>query len=119
MALPLVMSLVTRSCTYDHERAGNPGGPRLPGQGIRQHERIREAAECGWLGEIEGLQVSLQAAVRKPRRSAGPAPAEPPSNSAHPDHPPLAMTAAAVGTAIHTVTGTPTPPLSRQLQERG
>jgi len=30
------MSLVTRSCTYDPERAGNPVGPRLRGQGIRQ-----------------------------------------------------------------------------------
>jgi hypothetical protein len=29
------------------------------------HERIREATEHGWLGKIEGLQVSLQAARRK------------------------------------------------------
>jgi hypothetical protein len=29
------------------------------------HERIREATERGWLGEIEGLQVSLQAARQK------------------------------------------------------
>src|SRR5580700_5043047 len=36
MALPLVMSMVTRSCTYGPEGAGNPGGPRLPGPGIRR-----------------------------------------------------------------------------------
>ncbi len=43
-----------------------------PQQGVRLaeiitslHERIREAAERGWLGEIEGLQVSLEAARQK------------------------------------------------------
>lgn len=43
-----------------------------PRQGVRLaeiitglHERIREATERGWLGEIEGLQVSLQAARQK------------------------------------------------------
>jgi len=43
-----------------------------PLQGVRLaeiitslHERIREATERGWLGEIEGLQVSLDAARQK------------------------------------------------------
>jgi hypothetical protein len=43
-----------------------------PRQGVRLaeiitglHERIREATERGWLGEIEGLQVSLDAARQK------------------------------------------------------
>ena len=44
-----------------------------PRQGVRLaeiiitglHERIREATERGWLGEIEGLQISLQAARQK------------------------------------------------------
>ncbi len=29
------------------------------------HERIREATERGWLGEVEGLQVSLAGARQK------------------------------------------------------
>jgi hypothetical protein len=28
-------------------------------------ERITEARDCGWLGEVEGLQVSLDAARQK------------------------------------------------------
>jgi hypothetical protein len=43
-----------------------------PTQGVRLaeiitnvHERIREATERGWLGEVEGLQVSLTAARQK------------------------------------------------------
>jgi hypothetical protein len=29
------------------------------------HERVREATDRGWLGEVEGLQVSLAAARQK------------------------------------------------------
>jgi hypothetical protein len=29
------------------------------------HERVREATERGWLGEVEGLQVSLAGARQK------------------------------------------------------
>jgi hypothetical protein len=52
-----------------------------PQQGVRLaeiitslHERIREATERGWLGEIEGLQVSLDAA----RQEDGTDPPDPP-----------------------------------------
>jgi hypothetical protein len=43
-----------------------------PAQGVRiaeiissLHERVCEATERGWLGEVEGLQVSLNAARQK------------------------------------------------------
>lgn len=43
-----------------------------PAQGLRLaeiitnlHERLREARERGWLGEVEGLEVSLAGARQK------------------------------------------------------
>jgi hypothetical protein len=48
------------------------------------HERIREATERGWLGEVEGLQVSLAGARQKLQqmrkiRLQGPVPLQSPS----------------------------------------
>ena len=39
--------------------------PRLAGIIHNLHERIAEARMNGWLGEVQGLEVSLKAAKRK------------------------------------------------------
>jgi hypothetical protein len=36
------------------------------------HERIREATDRGWLGEIEGLQISLSGARQKLQHAQAP-----------------------------------------------
>ena len=40
--------------------------PRLAEIISNLHERIAEARMNGWLGEVQGLEVSLKAAKRKP-----------------------------------------------------
>ena len=59
-------------CRHEHACIRCPMLRIDPQQGVRLaeiitslHERIREATERGWLGEIEGLQVSLDAARQK------------------------------------------------------
>ncbi|MBV9383793.1 MAG: site-specific integrase [Streptosporangiaceae bacterium] len=59
-------------CRHEHACIRCPMLRVDPLQGVRLaeiitslHERIREATERGWLGEIEGLQVSLDAARQK------------------------------------------------------
>jgi integrase len=59
-------------CRHEHACIRCPMFRVDPRQGVRLaeiitslHERIREATERGWLGEIEGLKVSLDAARQK------------------------------------------------------
>lgn len=39
--------------------------PRLPAIIVNLNDRLREATERGWLGEVDGLLVSLDAANQK------------------------------------------------------
>ncbi|MEV4502108.1 hypothetical protein [Streptomyces klenkii] len=52
-----------------HPLSGLPDGPRQKPRLIEivqsLRERIREARADGWLGEVEGLQVSFDAAMAK------------------------------------------------------
>ena len=45
--------------------AGPSSAPRLEEIRVNLHDRIAEAEREGWLGEIEGLQVSLAGAEDK------------------------------------------------------
>lgn len=59
-------------CRFEHACLRCPALQPDPGQAMRLaeiitnlHERIREARDRGWLGEVEGLQVSLAGARQK------------------------------------------------------
>ncbi|MFI6100845.1 hypothetical protein ACIA8G_35295 [Lentzea sp. NPDC051213] len=39
--------------------------PRLLAIVVNLNDRLREAHDCGWLGEVDGLKVSLDAANQK------------------------------------------------------
>lgn len=59
-------------CRHEHACLRCPMLRPDPAQGVRLaeiianlHERIKEATERGWLGEIEGLEISLAGARQK------------------------------------------------------
>jgi hypothetical protein len=51
--------------------------PRLLAIVVNLNDRLREAHEHGWLGEVDGLKVSLDAAHQKLAQMRRPVPARP------------------------------------------
>ncbi|MFD6394072.1 hypothetical protein [Nocardia sp. NPDC060259] len=45
--------------------APGPEEPQLLAIVVNLNDRLREATERGWLGEVDGLQISLDAAHQK------------------------------------------------------